>query len=183
MAPNLFHKPRATYRYATFHRATCTPFLPNSAKQVKITHFHPILASFNTFSWHEGVISSKQGRHSPGSPSLYVHVTNMALKRTDRTNSLVTLHMPLLHKDSPWTKAPCPGKFWVAHNFNFCTFFELFWRCEFEQFFDFLVGKPCSNLKSKQGGFFRLALAIRTKKFRWKNSYRVKSYSTFTAHV
>ena len=54
---------------------------------------------------------------------------------------------------------------------------------EFEQFSEFLAGKSCSKLKSKQGGFFRLALAVRTKKFRWKNSYRVKSYSTFTAHV
>ena len=54
---------------------------------------------------------------------------------------------------------------------------------EFEQFSEFLAGKSCSKLKSKQGGFFRLALAVRTKKNWWNNSHGVKSYSTFTAHV
>jgi len=34
---------------------------------------------------------------------------------------------------------------------------------EFE-FFNFLTVKSCSDLKSKQGGFFRLGFAVRTKK-------------------
>ena len=52
---------------------------------------------------------------------------------------------------------------------------------QFEQFFDFLAVKLCLDLKSKQGGFFRLGLAVQTKKKRRKKSHPVKSYSNLTA--